>query len=175
MKFLLLCALIVVMVAANCGTYETQATCLDNCWCRWRTEVGYYNYENVFVVTHPSACVSDIKDCHYGTGAKCYWNNSTKCTVFSFVITAATILLAIVLFILAAIVFVAVVVLVSACLDRSCNLVMPYFVWFVNCTSDTWQRVACVRWVALILLIAVVTCIVYGLINVFTMFFKSDF
>ena len=68
--FFFLCLLIACIVA-KCDQYATKETCLDNCWCAWRS--GSWQ--------HPDACISfsSADECDYDHGVVCVDNESSVC------------------------------------------------------------------------------------------------
>ena len=106
--------LLVACIAAKCEQYATQETCLDNCWCAWRT--GLWQ--------QPDACIpfSAAGDCNTGDGVICVDNESHAC----YVADAAILFVKVVLFVLALVMSAAlglcvicIVVLLTDCVIRA--------------------------------------------------------
>lgn len=66
--FLFIC-LLIVCVVTKCNQYSTKETCINNCWCMWRS--GSWQY--------PDACISPKEECGYGTGGNCWDNEGAIC------------------------------------------------------------------------------------------------
>lgn len=69
-NFFFLCLLITYIVS-KCDQYATKETCIDNCWCAWRS--GLWQ--------HPDACISfsSADECDYEHGVICVDNESRIC------------------------------------------------------------------------------------------------
>ena len=72
MKYIVLfICLLIVCVVTKCNQYSTKETCINNCWCMWRS--GSWKY--------PDACISPKEECGYGTGGNCWDNEGAICYV----------------------------------------------------------------------------------------------
>jgi hypothetical protein len=164
---------IFTIVLSTCDTLTTQDACVENCWCKWRTESKqvYYNTTNDnWVTVYPEACIEKRDDCHYRSGCECYWNTSTMCSVYSTVFSAVFVSFCIVMMFLSGLFILAILSLLIMFAFFIVKSLTPIALFIQNYIVEKWWWI---KYIVFIIVVALISCFVYAIIGMLVMLKQS--